>query len=110
MICGRCRTVMIEGVFKTEGRTDYACAAWYKDDEKYCVSESDTTLGYYCPECGMLIGVFSRTYPVNFIGRYNQKLDDKIDILPKKICPECGTQMDIDYPRCSICGFVFETI
>lgn len=84
--------------------------AWYKDGTKYCKTPQDSTLGYYCPDCGLLVGVFTTTRPTGgFVGKFAADLDDNVDILPSKICPDCGMEMDIDYPRCPTCGYVFET-
>ena len=117
MICGRCRRPMIQGDFKMEQHSidkginyAYPMAAWYKDGTKYCETPQDSTLGYYCPDCGLLVGVFTTTRPTGgFVGKFAADLDENVDILPSKICPDCGMEMDIDYPRCPTCGYVFET-
>jgi len=57
-----------------------------------------------------MVGIFTHTKTVGFAGRYKADLDESIDRLPFKICPECGVKMDIDYPRCPECGLVFEAI
>lgn len=72
-----------------------------------CEAEGESTLGYYCPECGLLVGVFPLTHPLGFAGKYRQDLDDKVDKLPKKVCPECGSEIDEDYPKCPICGYTY---
>ena len=116
MVCGRCGQPMFQGEFRMEQHSvddgiyyAYPMAAWYKDDVKYCETPQNSTLGYYCSECGLLVGVFPFTKPKGFVGRFNADFDEKIDILPKKICPECQEKLDIDYPRCTNCGFIFET-
>lgn len=117
MICGRCRRPMIQGDFKMEQHSidkgiyyAYPMAAWYKDGTKYCETPQDSTLGYYRPDCGLLVGVFTTTRPTGgFVGKFAADLDENVDILPSKICPDCGMEMDIDYPRCPTCGYVFET-
>lgn len=112
MICGRCGNEMHQGEFAMEkdgvgrkGAFIYPVAAFYNGKEKICEAVGESTLGYYCAECGLLIGVFPITYPVGFIGKYDKNLDDNIDVLPKKNCPECGAEIDIDYPRCPVCNY-----
>lgn len=114
MICGRCGRPMVQGEFRMEQHSvdkgiyyAYPMAAWYKNGVKYCETPQDKTLGFYCSECGLMVGVFGATRPTNFIGRFSQDLDDDIDVLPKKTCPECGKEIDEDYPRCPICGYDF---
>ena len=95
-----CGKQMIRGFFKIEKRgipskgssLVYPVSTFYDGDEMLCEVPVDTTLGYYCSECGMLIGVFP------------------VDILPKKVCPECGAEIDVDYPRCPFCGHIYEAI
>ena len=41
---------------------------------------------------------------------FNKDIDENIDILPKKICNECGAEIDLDYPRCPFCGHIYEAI
>lgn len=114
MICGVCGHNMLKGEFHLEHRStdmgvyrSYPVAAWYENGEKVAETAIDNTLGYYCPECGAMVGIFPYTKPVGFAGRYKADLDDKIDKLPVKICPDCGKELDIDYPRCPNCGFEF---
>ncbi|MCM1362937.1 MAG: zinc ribbon domain-containing protein [Clostridiales bacterium] len=116
MICGICGKPMISGEFRMEQRSvdkgfyrAYPVAAFYQDGVKLCETPLDKTLGFYCTECGTLAGFFRYTKPVNFAGRFKADLDMSIDKLPTKKCPECDTEMDIDYPRCPDCGFIFET-
>lgn len=117
MICGQCGSRMLQGEFRMEQRSidsgiyrAYPVAAWYENGEKIFETPINRTLGFYCAECGAMVGIFTRTKPVGFAGRYKADLDDSIDRLPYKICPECGLKMDIDYPRCPECGLVFEAI
>ncbi len=117
MICGICGRKMLEGEFRMEQRSvdsgiyrAYPVAAWYEKGEKICETPINRTLGFYCSECGAMVGIFPYTKPVGFTGRFKADLDDSIDRLPYKICPECETKMDIDYPRCPECGYIFETI
>ncbi len=114
MMCGICGRPMIEGEFRLEQRSidkgiyrSYPVAAWYKDNEKIAETALDRTLGFYCPECGAVAGIFMSTKPVGFVGRFNADLDDRIDQLPVKKCPDCGKVLEIDYPRCPECGFEF---
>ena len=113
-----CGKPMIKGVFKIEKRgiptkgssLIYPVSTFYDGNEMICEVPVDATLGYYCPECGLLLGVFPLTHPTGFAGKYKVDLDDDIDILPKKSCPECGAEIDVDYPRCPFCGYVYEAI
>ena len=113
-----CGKPMVKGLFKIEKRGiptrgasfEYPVSTFYEGDNKICEVPVDKTLGYYCSECGMLIGVFPVTHPTGFTGKYNQNIDDNIDILPKKICIECGAEIDLDYPRCPFCGHIYEAI
>lgn len=116
MICGVCGKPMHFGEFRMEQHSidnnsynAYPVASWYKEGQKFCETSLNITPGFYCSECGVLVGIFRYTKPVGFIGRFAENLDDDIDILPKKVCPECSAEMDIDYPRCPECGLVFET-
>ncbi|HRR76256.1 MAG TPA: zinc ribbon domain-containing protein [Ruminococcus sp.] len=117
MICGFCGKPMLQGDFKIEiHSTDkgiyksYPVSVFYQGDKQLCETPLDRTLGFYCPECGAMAGIFRYTKPVNFAGSFNADLDDKVDVLPRKKCPECGCEMDIDYPRCPECGFEFFSI
>lgn len=113
-----CGKEMIKGRFKIEKRgiptkgsfMIYPVSAFYDGDVKICEVPIDTTVGYYCSECGMLIGVFPVTHPTGFAGKFNQDIDDRIDILPQKECPDCNAHIDLDYPRCPFCGYIFESI
>ena len=115
MICGRCGSLMVQGEFSMQkdgigrkgGAIIYPVAVFYKDKEMICEAEGENTLGYYCPECGMLVGVFPLTHPTGFVGKYGHDLDDNVDKLPMKHCPECGSDIDIDYPKCPVCGYQF---
>ncbi len=118
MICGRCGNKMIQGEFTMEkdgvGRKGaayiYPVAAFYNGEKKLCEAAGESTLGYYCAECGLLVGIFPLTYPIGFAGRFDQELNDEIDVLPKKRCPECGSEIDVDYPKCPFCDYIFEQI
>ena len=117
MICGQCGSRMLPGEFRMDQRSidsgiyrAYPVAAWYEDGEKICETPINRTLGFYCAECGAMVGIFTHTKPIGFAGRYNADLDENIYHLPYKIFPECGVKMDIDYPRCPECGLVFEAI
>ncbi len=117
MICIKCRKPMRIGEFRMEQHsTDngiyhaYPVAAWYENGEKYCETPQNSTLGFYCADCGMMAGIFQYTKPVGFIGRFNKDFDDNIDVLPVKVCPECSAEIDMDYPRCPNCGYIYESI
>ena len=113
-----CGKPMIKGTFKIEQRgipskhssLVYPVSTFYENDTMICEVPKDATIGYYCTECGMLIGVFPRTHPTGFAGEFNKDIDENIDVLPKKICSECGAEIDLDYPRCPFCGHIYEAI
>ncbi len=110
MICGMCRKPMKIGKFKIHTHSAgyaYSSVAWYEGDNLVCESNAEETTGFFCQDCGIILGVFFRGRQVGFTSDYSQDLDDDIDVMPKKICPECGEELDIDYPRCPECGFVF---
>ena len=89
MHCGK---PMIKGVFKIEKRgiptkgssLVYPVSTFYDGNDMICEVPIDTTLGYYCSECGLLIGVFPMTHPTGFAGKFKADLNEDIDILPKK--------------------------
>ena len=83
---------------------------FYDGNDKICETPVDSTLGYYCSECGLMLGVFPVTHPTGFAGRFNENIDDSIDVLPQKKCPECGAEIDMDYPRCPFCGYIYEIL
>ena len=110
-----CGKPMVKGTFKIENRGrnspfGYPVSTFYENDTMICEVPVDTTIGYYCTECGMLIGVCPLTHPTGFAGEFNKDIDESIDVLPKKICIECGAEIDLDYPRCPFCGHIYEEI
>ena len=111
MICGICGRRMTPGRFTVNASRlssfDPVTIKWFEGDELVCQTKQDKTIGFFCAHCSVLIGVFQRVEQVGFTSEFNQDLDDKIDSLPKKNCPECGLELDIDYPRCPECGFIF---
>lgn len=98
--------VSVHGIATLSGYA-YPTVAWYDGDELVCESDKSETMGFYCKDCGVMMGVFFGGAQVGFPEELRQDLDDSIDVLPKKECPECGTELDIDYPRCPECGYVF---
>lgn len=114
MICGGCGKRMKIGRFRvgihgfaTLNSYNYTTVSWYDGDQLVCESDQSDTMGFYCPDCNVMMGVFVGGDQVGFPAELRQDLDDSIDVLPKKTCPECGTELDIDYPRCPECGYVF---
>ncbi len=85
----------------------YSTVSWYEGDNLVSESETTDTTGFFCQDCGITIGVFFNSRQVGFTSDYNQNLDDEVDKLPAKLCPECGSEIDIDYPRCPECGYIF---
>lgn len=66
--------------------------------------------GWYCAECGRFDLSFSiKKYGV-FEDGFDMSYDEEIDTLPQKNCPECGENIDIDYPKCPECGYDFVKI
>lgn len=114
MICGSCGKRMKIGKFRVsvhgtgslKGYT-YPTVGWYDGDRLVLESDKTETMGFYCMDCNVMLGVFFGGEQVSFPDEINQDLDDNIDVLPKKLCPECCTELDIDYPRCPECGFIF---
>lgn len=98
--------VSIHGMASIKGYA-YPQVGWYDGDELVCESEDTETTGFYCDSCGVMLGVFFRGKQVGFTEEFRHDLDDSIDILPKKTCPDCGAELDIDYPRCPECGYLF---
>ena len=116
MICGSCGRRMKIGKFKisvhgiaTISGYAYPKAEWYDGDNLVCETDVNETMGFYCDGCGVMLGVFFRNRQVGFTSEYSQDLDDRVDHLPKKECPDCGAELDIDFPRCPECGFIFGT-
>ncbi len=114
MICGICGQRMKAGTFRVSihgigsiKSYTYPMVSWYEGDNLVCETDRHITTGFYCPRCNIMMGVFLGPKIVGFTEEFNQDLDDNIDSLPKKNCPECGTSVDVDYPRCPECGYVF---
>ena len=110
MICGMCGKRMKVGKFKVETHSTgyaYSTVSWYEGNELVFESPQTETTGFFCEDCGIAMGAFFRGRQVGFTSEYAQDLDDEIDTLPKKYCPECGEEIDIDYPRCPDCGHIF---
>ena len=114
MICGSCGKRMkigkfIVGVHGVGAMSSYAypTISWYEGDNLVAETDKSETTGFFCQDCGIVAGVFFRVRQVGFTKDYDYDIDDSIDKLPKKSCPECNTELDIDYPRCPECGYVF---
>ena len=54
---------------------------------------------YICPKCGKL-----EFFSANYEGDPDRYRDEE---LPGKQCPDCGLNIDFDYPKCPCCGYVF---
>lgn len=81
----------------------------------FCVGETEAdTLnvrqqeGMYCPECGTFTMTFNIKKHAVFEDGFDMELDENIDCLPQKSCPQCGADVDIDYPKCPECGSDFQ--
>ena len=110
MICGMCGKRMKIGKFVINTHSTahaYSTVSWYEGENLVGTVNASETTGFFCQDCGIIMGVFFRARQVGFTSDYNSDLDDKIDSLPKKICPECGLEIDIDYPRCPDCNYLF---
>ena len=114
MICGSCGkrmkigkfTVTVNGVGAMSSYA-YPNISWYEGDKLVAETNKTETPGFFCQDCGIITGVCFNVKQVGFTKDYDFDLDDNIDKLPKKSCPECHTELDIDYPRCPECGYVF---
>ncbi len=106
MICGMCGRRMKIGKFSIMG-TGSVRVLWSEGDRTVGETYKTDTTGFFCENCGIIVGVFLGVKQVGFTSDYNSDIDDGIDILPKKRCPDCDTELDIDYPRCPECGYVF---
>ena len=104
MICGTCGKRMRAGKFKALTMQSHPTMGFFEGDKLVATSDEAETLGFYCPDCDVMLGVYFRSKIYNFPSGLDQDLDDAIDTLPKKVCPECGLRLDIDYPRCPECG------
>ncbi len=110
MLCGICGQRMKSGKFVINTHSaarSYSSVSWYEGNNLVAETNTDKTTGFFCQNCGIIMGVFFGARQVGFTSDYSQNLDDNIDSLPKKICPDCGTKLDIDYPRCPECGYLF---
>ena len=114
MICGSCGTRMkigkfVVGVHGVGAMSSYAYPniSWYEEDKLVAETDKAETAGFFCQDCGIISGVFFNVRQVGFTKDYDYDLDDNIEKLPKKTCPECSIELDIDYPRCPECGYVF---
>lgn len=63
--------------------------------------------GWYCTECGIFTLSFIIKKHGVFEEGFDMDLDEEIDSLPQKCCPECNENIDIDYPKCPECGYDF---
>lgn len=107
MVCGICGSRMKIGRFRIMGGKTFTTVGWFDGDQLVCESNDQETSGFYCEGCGIMMGVFFRGRQVGFTDKYRQDLDENIDTLPKKTCPDCGAVLDVDYPRCPECGYLF---
>ena len=80
------------------------------NDNVICESTEEEVSGWYCPDCGKFIAIFDVEKQFGFEEGFDMELNEDIDCLPQKSCPQCGETIDIDYPKCPECGYNFEEI
>lgn len=89
LLCLRCRTRM--RYLRTEklqlGETSLLLGDW----PNLWAGALETDI-YACPACGKL--------------EFFQSEQEQ-QTLPQKQCPQCGRQVDFDFPRCPECGYDF---
>ncbi len=73
--------------------------------DRRCLSSAN---GYYCRSCGCFTVSFDVKKNTGFEEGFDMDFSEYIDCLPKKTCPRCGENIDIDYPKCPECGHNFE--
>lgn len=115
MICEKCGVLMKEG--KVSLGTGCSIASGLVGNPAALFMCEGTVIdslgggsydGFYCPVCGEFSVSFRIKKNVLFEKGYDMELDEDIDCLPMKNCPECGESIDIDYPKCPECGYRFE--
>ena len=109
MVCGK--VVFSNGGISLKSILCSPVAAFYAGNDLIDSRIADSSEGWYCGNCG----VFTATFDVKrqdgsrpvFGNGLDLDLDDSIDRLPQKQCPDCGSSIDIDYPKCPDCGYSF---
>lgn len=114
MICDNCKCKMLQGTAYFSSRSYDFDLLKPAPEIEFCVG--DVTVesfnakqreGWYCPECGIFtLSFYIKTHAVYEEG-FDMDLDEELDALPQKTCPQCGESIDIDYPKCPECGFSF---
>lgn len=85
----------------------HTVASFRINDNLICESTENKLKGWYCPSCEKFIAVFDVETQYGFEEGFDMDLDEDIDSLPQKCCPNCGESIDIDYPKCPECGYDF---
>lgn len=85
----------------------HTIAAFCINNNVICENTDNEVQGWYCPSCEKFIAVFDAETQYGFEEGFDMDLDEEIDSLPQKCCPNCGEDIDIDYPKCPECGYDF---
>ena len=112
MICEKCGTEMVRGYVSFPQDFHHPLIScndleFYVDDHKLDSLHAKSANGWYCIECGKFLAEFSIKPNAIYEDGFDMDFDDETDMLPQKNCPECGAQVDIDYPKCPGCGCRF---
>lgn len=89
--CLRCGAQM---QFLAREQIQLGKTGWILGDLPNLLAGALETEIYICPECHKL------EFFAAEVGQAGENL-------PQRICPECGTEHDFDYPKCPKCGHAY---
>lgn len=96
MTCLRCESEM---AYAGREKLQLGKTGWVLGDLPNLLAGALEVDIYICPKCGKL-----EFFNANYEGDPNRYRDEE---LPGKQCPDCGLNIDFDYPKCPCCGYVF---
>ncbi|MBQ8297968.1 MAG: zinc ribbon domain-containing protein [Ruminococcus sp.] len=96
------------GVFGATGLLNVPAADFTVDNTLVDTLSLSSHTGCYCPKCGKFTLSFNLRKNAVFEDGFDMDLDDELDCLPQKSCPDCGEAIDFDYPKCPGCGYRFD--